>query len=200
MKPDSPFLGFHTFLSTDQQSRAMLHCKNILLTWTMCSLKQCSTGCTVWWFNDTNIAASVIPELHVLNFCWFLFYKLQQCDQEGRLILRPITTREDTARICRLVSFQTSLIDQFPTDKMRTHVGQGMPIMLVLQFYIGLQTTQQRSTPILSTFFTPKPQDVLSSLMASGLLYSWPCVVQLYLLLLLFPNPEIHVCVLEVLV
>lgn len=35
--------------------------------------------------------------------------------------------------------------------------------------------------------------------MASGLLYPWPCVV-LYLLLLMFPNPEIQVCVLEVLV
>lgn len=83
---------------------------------------------------------------------------------------------------------------------MRVQVGQNMPIMLVSQFYMGLQTAQQWCTPTPSTFTTPKPQDVLSALTASGLLYPWPCVIQLYLLLLMFPNLEIQVWVQEVLV
>lgn len=177
----------------------MLRCKNMLLTWTRCSLKHCSTGWTVWWSNDTDIAASVIPELHVLNCYLFLFYKLQWCDQEVSPIQRPVTTREDIARIFRLVSYQTRLIYQLSTDKMRTQVGQSMPIMLVLQFYMGLQTAQQWCTPTPSTFITAKPQEVLSAWMASGLLYPWPCVIQLYLLLLMFSNPEIQMWVLEVL-
>lgn len=36
--------------------------------------------------------------------------------------------------------------------------------------------------------------------MAAGLLYPCPCVIQLYLLLPMLPNPEIQVWVLEVLV
>lgn len=42
--------------------------------------------------------------------------------------------------------------------------------------------------------------DVLSALTVARLLCPWPRVVQLYSLLLTFPNPEIQVWMLEVLV